>query len=156
MAHRANYVGLMIGAVVLATSCASPPVEVQDVPESSAKIAALLVGRWYEGDLVLPRAAESYRFELTFAADGTCAYYFVPAVETRPARVTRGTWRLDGRMLLFEWESHTVRSHPVVESGRIIDLDRRHLTIQRSGSYDTSVQSFYRKYRDSVSRLQRA
>jgi len=152
MTSRVIVTGSVIAGLVLMSSCASRRVGVEGLPPSEPEISALLVGRWHESDFVMPSATESYRFELTFAADGTCAYYFVPAIPGRPLRVTRGTWRVDGRRLVFEWGRHSFPSHPLVQSGRITRLDHDELRVSHDPG-ERGWQQFYRSYDRSISRM---
>lgn len=145
---RALRVVVMLTSVMaLVASCASPPSG--NAPTSSAETTRLLMGRWFQVDTVggfeLP-----HRLELIFAADGTCAYNYIPKDPAKPRGVRRGTWRLeDGGFLVFQWGPHSLGLDYRVESGRIHRLDRRQLTIAVSEPHP-SFLPFYRSYNESL------
>jgi hypothetical protein len=136
-----------LAAFLLASSCASRPLA--RVPATPPEITRLLVGRWYQLDTVggfqLP-----HRFELTFSADGTCVYRYIPKDPTQPVGITRGTWRLaEGPSIAFQWGRQSLGLDYHVDSGRIDRLDGHQLMI----AYPDEVhgfQSFYRRHRESL------
>jgi hypothetical protein len=117
------------------------------VPDSEVQIRHQLVGRWYQldvtGEFRLP-----HRFELTFAGDGTCTYYYIPRDPAHPAGITDGTWRLDGRSLAFQWTPrNSLAATRPIHDGPIRHLDRHRLDI--NDPLFKGVTSFYRTYSDS-------
>lgn len=135
-----------IAALLFASSCASPALD--HAASSDAETTLLLLGHWYQLDIV-GGFQLSHRFELSFASDGTCTYYYIPKNPGESTGVTRGTWRLEGRSIVFDWERNSLGLDYRVDSGRIYQLDRHKLMI-RYPEEAHGFQSFYRSYRESL------
>ena len=139
---------LMLAIALLCVTCCASPQHGQ-ISASQARLTRLLVGRWYQLDAVGQMIYGPNRFELSFAADGTCAYSSISKISEGEVSVARGRWRAEGQSIAFQWEpDKTVKFH-LVDDGLLSKLDRKELWIQVSDEFH-GFQTFYRNYRQSV------
>jgi hypothetical protein len=155
--HRTSLCRSFVALVACCVSLRASPLDAAEPSRSDLTLTHMLVGRWFEGDPILPHRGAfgpgfdrlPHRMELTLSADGSCVYRVIPRQPNWPASVTHGQWSVANGVLKFAWsERDTVYKHPI-DTGKVRALDHHHLDIQD----EVGFRSFFRSRKDSEVQL---